>query len=115
MILLTLIIIVAICMFISYFVFFINIVKLQSRLHKLKTDLPTEYLYLNSMLLSAARVNGKNLIKEIKSGSLSSLEDEEVNMLCNTIISSETLFKFSAIVFISLLISLILLALALSQ
>ncbi|BFM05053.1 hypothetical protein GCM10025791_23160 [Halioxenophilus aromaticivorans] len=93
-----------ICMFSSYFVFFVNIAKLQARLREVGANLPPEYLYLNTMLISAARVGSKSLVSEIKVGSLSSLKDERVNFLCHNIIVSEKAFKISAITFISLLL-----------
>ena len=91
-------------MFSSYFVFFVNIAKLQSRLRKIGAKLPPEYLYLNTMLMSAARVGSKSLISEIKEGGLLSLKDKEVNSLCNTIVASEKVFKISAVVFVGFLL-----------
>ena len=98
------IIIATIFMFVSYFVFFVNIAKLQARLRKINANLPVECLYLNTLLLSAIRVGSKNLITEIKAGSLSSLGDDSVNSLCRNVVVSENIFKISVFTFIGLLL-----------
>ena len=82
-----------------------NIAKLQSRLRNIDAKLPPEYLYLNTMLMSVARVGSKSLVSEIKEGSLSNLNDETVNSLCRIIVVSEKVFKISAVTFISLLLA----------
>lgn len=104
MILFILIITAIICMFASYFELFVNIVKLQSRLRKVDANLPPEFLYLNTMIMSATRVGRKSLVSEIKKGSLFSLKDEKVNSLCHSIVVSEKVFKISAVTFVSLLL-----------
>lgn len=92
-------------MLVSYFVFFVNIMKLQAHLRSVDSDLPPEYLYLNTMLMSAAKVGGKSLVSEIKDGGLSGLSDKKVDSLCRGVIASEKVFKISAVAFICLLLA----------
>ena len=73
------------CSFVMSSIKFYNLAKLKHSLRAIGSDLPSEYLYLNSDTYQGIHRNTEDVEREIFNGRLAHLNDPDVNFLVDKV------------------------------